>query len=43
MTVELRHLPSAEELLAEDTAVPPLSQISQEALHAIAYRARETE
>ena len=43
MTPELRHLPSTEELLAEDTEVPPLSQVSQEALHAVAYRVRETE
>ena len=41
MTPELRHLPSSEELLAEDTDVPPLSQISQEALHAVAYRLRD--
>jgi hypothetical protein len=41
MSQNLRHPPSTEELLGEDTAVPPLSQVSQEPLHAIAYRLRD--
>ena len=40
MPQNLRHPPSTEELLGEDTAVPPLSQVSQEPLQAVAYRTR---
>ncbi len=41
MSPDLRSLSSTEELLAEDTTVPPLSQISQEALQVVAYRLRD--
>ena len=41
MSHDLRRLPPTEELLAEDTDLPPLSQISQEPLQATAYRLRE--
>jgi hypothetical protein len=43
MSHELPQLPSTEELLAEDADLPPLSQISQEPLQAIAYRTRASE
>jgi hypothetical protein len=38
--ITLSALPTSERLLAEDTDIPPLSQITQEVLQSVSYRLR---